>query len=69
MYFLSTEPLSSDRNEVQMSILLNFLASFMGVKCTNEDFLLSAHLKHTKQDFKDKIDIKKLQAEFLSLLG
>lgn len=69
MYFLSTEPLSSDRNEVQMSILLNILASFMGVKCTNEDFLLSSHLKHTKQDFKDKIDIKKLQAEFLSLLG
>lgn len=39
MYFLSTEPLASDRNEMQMSILLNMLASFMGVKSTNEDFL------------------------------
>ncbi len=27
MYFLSTEPLASDRNEMQMSILLNMLAS------------------------------------------
>ncbi|EHR2904243.1 hypothetical protein KTS02_001851 [Campylobacter coli] len=47
MYFLSTEPLASDRNEMQMSILLNMLASFMGVKSTNEDFLLCSHLKHT----------------------
>ncbi|HDZ5006178.1 TPA: hypothetical protein RTG46_001383 [Campylobacter jejuni] len=71
MHFLSTEPLPSDRNEIQMSILLNMLASFMGVKCTNEDFLLSSHLKHTKQNTNEnqKIDIKKLQDDFLNLLG
>ncbi|TEY00380.1 hypothetical protein [Campylobacter sp. US33a] len=71
MYFLSTEPLSSDRNEIQMSILLNMLASFMGAKCTNEDFLLSTHLKHTKQETNkvQKVDIKKLQDDFLNLLG
>ncbi|EAI0558916.1 TPA_asm: hypothetical protein GD653_04755 [Campylobacter jejuni] len=71
MYFLSTEPLASDRNEMQMSILLNMLASFMGVKSTNEDFLLCSHLKHTKQNTNEnqKIDIKKLQNDFLSLLG
>ncbi|EFV07716.1 hypothetical protein CSQ_0113 [Campylobacter jejuni subsp. jejuni DFVF1099] len=66
MYFLSTEPLASDRNEMQMSILLNMLASFMGVKSTNEDFLLCSHLKHTKQNTNEnqKIDIKNYKMTF-----
>ncbi|WP_423776514.1 phage tail assembly protein T [Campylobacter insulaenigrae] len=73
MEFLSNEPLACDRNEIQISILLSMIASFMGVKNKCEDFLLSEHLKpiSIKQSAKknQNIDLEKLSLDFLELLG
>ncbi|HEG0602779.1 hypothetical protein H2277_07870 [Campylobacter sp. W0014] len=71
MYFFSHEPLASEKNEIQMNILLSMLASFMGVKCSQDEFLLSTHLKskHTQQNNEENLDIKKLQEDVLKFLG
>ncbi|WP_456263934.1 phage tail assembly protein T [Campylobacter volucris] len=72
MEFLSNEPLACDRNEIQMSILLSMIASFMGAKNKCEDFLLSEYLKPSiKQsaNTNQNIDLKKLGLDFLELLG
>ena len=67
MSFLNDEPLSSDRNEIQMGILLNMLSSFMGAKNEAKDFLLSTHLTQEKQS--KQSSLKDLQSEVLRLLA